>query len=143
MTTNTTGSTTGNTPSNTTRWAGRILAFLGAAHLLINGLLIRDRMPEWLDGALVALPADRLHALPPALGAFWAVPGSFGLPLLLLGLLVARLARTGIPVPAYVGWGLAAWAVVTGLILLPSPFPLALIPAAMLIAAARRADPMR
>jgi hypothetical protein len=42
--------------------------------------------------------------------------GSFGVPLLLLGSLVTWLLRRGVPVPGWLGSGLAAWAVLIGLV---------------------------
>ena len=43
--------------------------------------------------------------------AYWFSPGSFGVPLLLLGSLVTWLARRGARVPGWLGGGVAAWAV--------------------------------
>jgi Family of unknown function (DUF6463) len=55
---------------------------------------------------------DRL----PVAEAFWFSPGSFGVPLLLLGGLVAWLARRGQRVPGWLGLAVVAWAVLIGLL---------------------------
>jgi hypothetical protein len=56
--------------------------------------------------------ADRLAVAE----AFWFSPGSFGVPLLLLGCLVIRSTRRGERVPGWLGGGVAAWAVLIGLL---------------------------
>ncbi|WP_340686925.1 hypothetical protein LCL61_12110 [Amycolatopsis coloradensis] len=48
--------------------------------------------------------------------AFWFGPGSFGVPLLLLGALVLRQTRRGDRVPGWLGSGVVAWAVLLGLL---------------------------
>lgn len=57
-------------------------------------------------------PADRIAVSE----AFWFSPGSFGVPLALLGSLVTWSAWRGHPVPGAIGWGLVAWAVLLGLL---------------------------
>lgn len=76
--------------------------------------------------------------------AFWALPGSFAVPLILFGLVAIRLGRQGQILPAYVGWVLGAWVVLGAVILEPSGFPLGLIPTALFVAAnaaGTRAEP--
>jgi hypothetical protein len=66
---------------------------------------------------------------------FWALPGSFVVPLVLFGLLVARLGRCGERPPAYAGWVLAGWVAGCALLIGPSGFLLGFVPAGLLIAA--------
>ena len=56
--------------------------------------------------------ADRLAVAE----AFWFSLGSFGVPLLLLGSLVTWLTRRGVRVPGWLGWGVAGWASLIGLV---------------------------
>ncbi|MFI8502141.1 DUF6463 family protein [Streptomyces sp. NPDC085524] len=76
-----------------------------------------------------------------SLRLFWSLPGSFAVPLILLGLLLARMARTGQEVPRYVPWTLAAWVLLSGWILEPAGFPLGLIPVTLLLLAHRETAP--
>ena len=117
----------------------RILTFLATAHLVITTALSHAHLSAFLHGDLW-LPAHGLSDLSPELGAYWLTIGSFGLPLLLLGAIVASTGRAGRTVPAYTGWGLVAWTLVGSLILEPTPMILVLIPAGMLIVARRRAS---
>jgi hypothetical protein len=71
---------------------------------------------------------------------FWAGPGSFAVPLILLGCLTWHLAGRGVTVPAGVGWGLAVWCLVGGVLLVPSPFFAGIISGALIILAARKED---
>ena len=112
---------------------------LGALHLASTAVLSAQHMDAWVRGELW-LPQSGPMEISPAVGAFWLFPGSFGLPLLLLGGMVTWSASIGRTPPAYVGWGIAGWATICALILEPSPFILALVPAAMLIRAARRPE---
>jgi len=106
----------------------------GVGHLLITGWLSRKHFGGWLAGS--AWPhAGGLSDMNPAVGAFWLTFGSFAVPQLLLGGLVIGLGRAGRPVPAYVGWGLAAWGVACSALFEPSPFITVLVPAVMLLRA--------
>jgi hypothetical protein len=106
----------------------------GVCHLLITGWLSRKHIGGWLAGSAWP-PAGGLSDMGPAVGAFWLTFGSFALPQLLLGALIAKQGREGRTVPAYVGWGLAGWGVVCTALFEPSPFITVLIPAVMLLRA--------
>lgn len=112
---------------------------LGVLHLVSTAVLSAKYVDAWVRGDLW-LPEGGPTEISPAVGAFWLSLGSFGLPLLLLGGMVTWSASVGRTPPAYVGWGIAGWATICALILEPSPFILALVPAAMLIRAARRPE---
>ncbi|SDM45343.1 hypothetical protein SAMN04489726_1700 [Allokutzneria albata] len=89
----------------------------GILHTVTAALMRQDVWAQILDEGFfntVTLnpSADRLAVAE----AFWFSPGSFGVPLLLLGSPVIRLARRGEPVPGWVGWGVLAWAVLIGLL---------------------------
>ncbi|WP_442799907.1 DUF6463 family protein [Nocardia sp. NBC_01730] len=74
---------------------------------------------------------------------FWGGPGSFAVPLILLGCLTWHLAGRGVAVPAGIGWGLAAWCVLGGVLLVPSPFFAGIISGALIVLAARKDDRSR
>lgn len=119
-------------------WAGRFMVGISLLHIAFFTVLT---WRDWGASAAGALwlpdPATaaeyRLHM------GFWALLGSFAAPMLLLGLLVMRLARQGVPLPAYLGWGLLAWVLICAALVEPSGFPLGLIPAFLLIAGRRKA----
>jgi hypothetical protein len=110
---------------------------LAAAHVAYFLPSALGAAGDWIDGALWTLDLDAEMTGTDA--AFWALPGGFAVPLGLLGLLIRRQARQGTPPPAYLGWGLGAWALLASVLTEPSGFPVGLIPAGMLVVAARRA----
>ncbi|MFJ7266321.1 DUF6463 family protein [Streptomyces sp. NPDC099050] len=115
-----------------TLWAGRSAVAIGVLHTALFAVVSRPQWGGWLSGELRGADPDT-HAESASL--FWALPGGFAVPLILLGLLLSRMARTGQEVPRYVGWALAGWVVLAGWILGPSGFPLGLVPAVLLIVA--------
>lgn len=112
------------------------------AHLAVFVPQTWSSWGDWLTGRLHGPAAIEDPANADSLLLFWALPGSFTVPLILLGLLLVRMARTGQEVPRYVPWTLAAWVLVGGWILVPSGFPLGLVPATLLLLA-HRARPAR
>lgn len=126
-----------------TKWAGYLLIAISALHMLVLGTDALPQLGHWLGGGLWTLahwapatgqdPALVLSGM-----AFWSTIGSFALPIAVFGALLVWLGRRAITPPAFVGWGLFAWVLLTSLIIQPSGFPLGLIPAALLILAARR-----
>ena len=121
-----------------TKWSGWLLVALGAVHILGMLALNLAYVGSWFSGGLWGVPlAD--HAGPSgALGAFWVVPGSFAVPLVALGITAISLDRRGARLPGVVGWIVGVWAIVLAIVLVPSPFALALIPACLIVIAARR-----
>lgn len=107
---------------------------IGGLHTALFAVESRSEWGGWLSGELRGADPDT-HA--ETVRLFWALPGGFAVPLILLGLLLSRMARTGQEVPRYVGWVLAGWVVLAGWILGPSGFPLGLVPAVLLILASR------
>jgi hypothetical protein len=98
-------------------WGGLLAVCGGVFHTVVSALMRRDVWSQMIDDGFfntVTLEpsADRLAAAE----AFWFSVGSFGVPLLLLGSLVTWLLRRGVPVPGWLGSGLAAWAVLIGLV---------------------------
>ncbi|MFE3447107.1 DUF6463 family protein [Nocardia sp. NPDC059180] len=119
-------------------WAGRILAFLGAVHLTAATLFSYRHFAEWFSFGLWTLGAD-ITELSPSIGGFWFGPGSFGAPLLLLGLVVIWMDRRAITPPAFLAWSLLAWTAVCALIFEPAPWVLATAAVVMLLVGIRRA----
>ncbi|MGY5223178.1 hypothetical protein [Nocardia asiatica] len=75
----------------------------------------------------------------PAMASFWLTTGSFGVPLVLVGVLVLWLDRRGIVPPPFVAWTLGIWSALAGVILEPAPWALAWIAVGLLAVGARRA----
>lgn len=125
------------------KWAGWTMIGISLLHLVVLGMDAVPLLPEWLSGRLWTLehwqPMPTQSAAMAANGAvFHATLGSFALPMLVFGALVLWMDRRGLVPPAFLGWGLGAWALLAGLVMAPSGYPLGLIPAALLVLAARR-----
>ena len=69
--------------------------------------------------------------------AFWVWPGSFGVPVVLLGAFVVWTAGRGERVPAPFGWAMIAWGAVLVALLAASPAWALLLVGALLVLAAR------
>ncbi|MEU2827609.1 hypothetical protein ABZ667_02895 [Streptomyces lavendulae] len=65
------------------------------------------------------------------------------MPMILLGLLVSRMARTGQELPGYLAWTPAAWVLLCAAVLEPSGFPLGIVPVALLLARRHRGSATR
>jgi hypothetical protein len=115
-------------------------------HLLVLGIDALALLPQWLTGHLWTLehwqPVMSQSPDMAANGAaFHATLGSFALPMLVFGALVLWMDRRGVVPPAFLGWGLGVWALLSGLVMEPSGYLLGLIPAVLLVLAARRRTP--
>ncbi|MFG6192242.1 DUF6463 family protein [Nonomuraea sp. JJY05] len=127
------------------RWASGIMLVLGAGHLSLLAFFAWGDITGWVDrGPWAAVPleftggAQTAESLQNKL-VFWAGPGGFAVPLILLGCLIWHLAGRGVAVPAGLGWGVAAWCVLGGVLLVPSPFFAGTVSGALIVVAARRA----
>ncbi|HEV2089364.1 MAG TPA: DUF6463 family protein [Cryptosporangiaceae bacterium] len=124
------------------RWAGWIMVAQGGLHTLLLGSAARIHLNDWLDGAVWDNPFPKTQdpgEVTQQAAYFWTGPASFGIPVLLLGALVVWLARRPVTVPAFLGWGYGAWGVLCAAIAGPAtPFVTALVPAILLVAAARQ-----
>ncbi|MFC6100212.1 DUF6463 family protein [Olivibacter domesticus] len=120
------------------KWAGWMLVSICLLHFVFWSVVSYHSWGAWISGALWD------HVDPETLAAFelnfefWALPGSFMIPLLLLGLLITRAAQMRDRLPRYLGWSLLLWVLICSIILEPSGFPLGLIPAVMLIMAHKK-----
>ncbi|MFK0252705.1 hypothetical protein [Streptomyces sp. NPDC090445] len=128
------------------RWASGILIGLGAGHLSLLAFAAWEDIAGWADrGIWAAVPltlADggagpTVESLESRL-TFWAGPGSFAVPLVLLGCLMWHLAGRGVAVPAGIGWGIAAWCALGGVLLVPSPYFAGTAAGVLVVLAARR-----
>ncbi|MGW9346444.1 DUF6463 family protein [Nocardiopsis flavescens] len=126
------------------RWASVVMLVLGVGHLALLTLFSGADMAAWVGrGLWAAVPLELGGAEPSAAYlrnevAFWAGPGSFAVPLALLGALVWNLAGRGVAVPAWVGWTLAAWCLAGGVLLVPSPYFAGVAAGLLIVLAARR-----
>ncbi|GAA3846091.1 DUF6463 family protein [Saccharothrix violaceirubra] len=125
------------------RWAAGIMVVLGAGHLGLSIVLKWSVVVGWVArggwAAVPLIPADRSEAALVNGLTFWAGPGSFAVPLLLLGCLTWHLAGRGVTLPVGIGWGLAVWCLVGGVLLVPSPYFLGVVAGVLLVVARGRA----
>ncbi|MFI1471517.1 DUF6463 family protein [Streptomyces wuyuanensis] len=124
------------------RWASGIMVGLGTGHLLLLIAMDGKTVAGWVERGLwaaVPLTGGAGESLANQL-TFWAGPGSFAVPLILLGCLTWHLAGRGVAVPAGIGWGLAAWCLVGGVLLVPSPYFVGVVAGVLVVLAARRGD---
>lgn len=123
--------------------SGLALVGLGILHLLVLGADALPHLRGWLRLELWTDAhwqpfAAQAHALLASNAAFWASVGSFAAPLIVLGLLVAWMARRRQAVPAFVGLTLLGWTLSCALVIELSGFPLGVIIAACLMVGIRR-----
>ncbi|MDR7385583.1 DUF6463 family protein [Promicromonospora iranensis] len=124
------------------KWAGWIIVLAGLGHTL--GSLV-ETVPEhvvtWFNGSLWS--ETGYAGLSDAAVAFWYSVFSFGPPLLLVGVMVLWMDRRGLTPPSFIAWAITAWTIVTFVASGPSPLPILLIAAGMLLVGARRAGERR
>lgn len=114
--------------------AGWSLLAICALHTLAFSL--HPYCADWLAGPLRTTEASLDEA-----AQFWALPGGFVLPGVLLALLLIRLGRQGGRAPAAFGPVLGLWALGCVWILGPSGFLFVLVPAALPVLARLKGGP--
>jgi hypothetical protein len=121
------------------KWAGRIFVFIGLGHTILSlALVAPSHVATWFGGGLWR-PDEGVISMSPAMAAYWLSVGGFGVPLLTLGFTVLWMDRRGIVPPAFVGWAILAWTVVTTVILLPSPWIVVVAGSVLYLVGVRRA----
>ncbi|MDQ4039358.1 MAG: hypothetical protein M3313_13660 [Actinomycetota bacterium] len=129
------------TGSNTAleRSAAWALIVISSIHVVFFGIQVvgYGHLSAWLGGALWG-PEVLDVEMSQAQGAFWQLLGSFVVPLVLLSALLLRLLRARVPIPGFIGYGLAVWLLICSAVMEPAGFALGLIPAGMLILAHHR-----
>ncbi|MDK2766082.1 MAG: DUF6463 family protein [Sphingomonas sp.] len=124
------------------KWAGRLIVFYGAAHLL--GALTFERAakhaPAWFSGDLWS---DDFSSMSHANSALWFSLDSFSIPLIVVGMLVLWLDRRGITPPAFVAWILGAWTLIDAIILLFTPWIILLTATILLLTGINRAKRLK
>ncbi|MEV4417671.1 DUF6463 family protein [Catellatospora sp. NPDC049609] len=130
------------------RWASGIMVFLGAGHLCLLAAIAWGDVVGWAErGWWAAVPlafgGDTVTTVASLQNkvTFWSGPASFAVPLVLLGCLLWHLSGRGVAVPAAIGWTLAAWCALAGIILVPSPFFLGIVSGLLIVLAARHRTP--
>ncbi|MCP2317949.1 hypothetical protein APR12_003302 [Nocardia amikacinitolerans] len=120
------------------KWAGwLIVLFPGIGHTA--GALVEaapDHAEAWSDGEGWKADATAMNY---AEAALWYTVFSFGVPFLVIGLLVLWLVRRGITPPAFVAWIVAGWTLVTVAVGGPSPLVVLLVAAGLSLVGSRRA----
>ncbi|MER6950237.1 DUF6463 family protein [Nonomuraea sp. NPDC000554] len=120
------------------KWAGWLIAFVGTAHTL--GALVLEKAARhagaWFSGELWG---EDLAAMSPANSAFWLSLNSFGIPILMVGLLVLWLDRRNITPPAFIAWTLGILTVLDAVVLGPTPGLITLVAVILLLTGIRRA----
>jgi hypothetical protein len=120
------------------KWAGRLIVLYGAAHTL-GALTLEDAASHagaWFSGDLWG---EDLSNMSDANSALWLSVDSFGVPLIMVGLMVLWLDRRGITPPPFIAWTLGTWTLVDGVISGPTPWPILLLAFILLLVGARRA----
>lgn len=120
------------------KWAGGLMVFYGAAHT-VGALTVEGAARHagaWFSGELWR---DDLADMSSANSAFWLSLGSFGVPLILLGLTVLWLDRRGITPPSFIAWTLGILTVVDAMIMVFIPWPILLLAVVLLLVGSRRA----
>jgi hypothetical protein len=121
------------------KWSGRIFVFLGTAHMVLSlAMAAPDRAAAWF-GAELWRPEGGFTEMNPTMGAYWFTFGSFGVPLLSLGVAVLWMHRRGVVPPEFLGWILLAWTLVNMVILLPSPWIVGVAASVLYLVGVRRA----
>lgn len=119
--------------------AGWLVVLYGAAHTL-GALTVEGAAQHagaWFSGELWA---DDLADMSPANSALWLSLDSFGVPLIIIGLIVLWLDRRGITPPPFIAWTLGAWTVLDAVILLLTPWPILLLANILLLVGIHRAS---
>ncbi|WP_433323342.1 DUF6463 family protein [Spirillospora sp. CA-294931] len=124
-------------PHREITWAGRILAVVGGGHLTLGLLFSAPHLGDWLTLGLWGSWWEDTDSA----SAFWGNPAGFGLPLLLVGLLVGWMDRRGIVPPVFLAWTVLGWGGAVAYIVEPTPGPLVVIAALMLLRGIRNVRP--
>lgn len=120
------------TVAKLTSWAGWSMVSIAVLHVVFWSVVTWADWGAWAAGDLWG--ADPATALEYRLHhGYWALIGSFAVPLFLLGLITVHLARSGFALPRYVGWVVLAWVVIASALMEPNGFPLGFVPAALLL----------
>lgn len=119
-------------------WAGRLLILLGAGHTLgALALTSASHAGSWFGGRLWRADEGILDMSSP-MAAFWLTTGSFGVPLVVVGMLVLWLDRQGLTPPPFIAWTLGTWSVIAGVIMEPAPWIIAWVAIALLATGTHR-----
>jgi hypothetical protein len=123
---------------NIARAAGWIAVAFGVVHVVVAPLEERHLWADifgegaWNTISLELTPENLAYS-----HAFWIWPGSFGVPVLLLGAFVVWTTRRGERIPASFGWAMIAWGAVLVVLLPASPAWALLLVGVLLVLAAR------
>jgi len=119
------------------KWAGRLIVAYGTAHT-VGALTVEGAARHagaWFSGELWQ---DDLSDMSPANSALWLSVDSFGVPLIVVGLIVLWMERHGITPPPFIAWALGIWTVADAVILLLTPWPILLLANVLLLVGIHR-----
>ncbi|ALG14950.1 hypothetical protein AOZ06_21435 [Kibdelosporangium phytohabitans] len=122
------------------KWAGWLITLFGSAHMVLTLTLLGAgrHAGAWFSGELWR--AD-LVEMNPATSALWLSVDSFGVPLIVIGLIVLWLNRHGSTPPPFIAWVLGIWVAIDAVIMPLTPWPVLLLGAILLLVGIRRAGP--
>lgn len=109
-------------------WGSGLMIAISLLHIAV--FVPHPYWSEWLRGDLRAGEGST-----ESVTVFWALPGGFAPVMLLLGMVLFGSARSGRPLPRYVGWGLGLWVLLCVSLIGVSGFLLGTIPTLLLIIA--------
>ena len=121
------------------KWGGWLIVFYGAAHTL--GALIVEgaarHAAAWFSGQLWG---QDLADMSPENSALWLSLNSFGVPIIVIGLVVLWLDQRDITPPQFIPWILGLWTLIDAVISMFTPWPILLIANILLWIGIRRAS---
>lgn len=118
------------------KWAGRLIALIGGGHLTLGMLASWSYFDDWMSMELWGHWWDDTDAA----NAFWSNPAGFSWPLLVVGLLVVWMDRNGIVPLPFLACMVLGWGALCAVIVEPTPGPLVVVAAVILLRGIRSAD---
>ncbi len=117
------------------KWGGLLIALIGIGHLTLGMFISRAYFDNWLTLELWGHWAEDTGAA----NAFWGNPAGYGWPLFVVGVLVVWMDRNGIVPPMFLAWMVLGWGVFCAVVVEPTPGPVVVVGAVLLLCGIRGA----